>query len=89
MNARPGDVFPQRSGVERLLIGSWEYRHLRVYAAVRFSAPAVLVALAALALAYGVYWLAVLLLVVADVAFWFGYWEIVLARREDDRSIRR
>jgi Flp pilus assembly protein TadB len=88
MNGRSESVSPQRSGLERLLVRSGEYRNLRAYAAVRFAAAAVLAALAALMLVLGVLWLALLLLVVADVAFWFGFWVWSLARREADASTR-
>jgi hypothetical protein len=89
MTVRQGHVWPQRSGLERLLVRSREYRHLRAYAAARFAAAATFVALAALMLAVGDLWLAVLLLILADVAFWFGFWVLTLARREEDSARRR
>jgi hypothetical protein len=89
MNAGHDSISPGRSRLERLLVRPREYRHLRAYAAVRFAAAAGSIALAALALVHGVYWLAVLLLVVGDVAFWLGFWVLTLARREEDSARRR
>jgi hypothetical protein len=77
----PADNVPsQRPLFQRILIRSWEYRHLRFWARSRIVAGMALTFCGALTLSYDYYWLAALFLVPAALNFAFGYWELAIAR---------
>jgi len=83
----PNDSAPlQRSVLERILIRSWEYRHLRFWAGQRIGVGIGLTVCGVLTLNFGgsdakTYGWAALFLVPAAVAFAFGYWQITIAYR--------
>jgi hypothetical protein len=85
MHAPHDSTPPQRSALQRLLIRSWEYRHLRLWAGLRIGGGITLTACGILTLAFGgsdrkTYGWAALFLVPAALAFAFGYWQITIAR---------
>jgi hypothetical protein len=79
MHPPTGNAAPPRSVLNRLLLRSWDYRHPRVWAGVRFAAGICLVFLGGLLLSDGYLW-ATLLLVAAAVLFWVGYLDMTAAR---------
>jgi hypothetical protein len=79
MHAPTGNAAPQRSVLDRLVLRSWDYRHPRVWAGVRFAAAIWLVFAGGLLLAGGYLW-ATLLLMVAAVLLWAGYLDTTAAR---------
>jgi hypothetical protein len=85
MHAPTGNVAPPRSVLNRLLLGSWDYRHPRVWAGVRFAVGICLVFLGGLLLADGYLW-ATLLLMVAALLFWVGYLDMTAARSAPPRA---
>jgi hypothetical protein len=81
----PNDPSPPRSALQRILIRSWEYRHLRLWGGLRVGGGIALTTCGVLTLAYGgsdpkTYGWAALFLVLAALNFAFGYWQINLAR---------
>jgi hypothetical protein len=80
MHAPANNVPARRPVLERILIRSWEYRHLRFWVGFRIVASIVLVFCGVLTLAYGSYGVAALFLVPAALNFAFGYWELTIAR---------
>jgi hypothetical protein len=82
---------PQRSVLERILIRSWEYRHLRLWAGLRIGGGIALTACGVLTLSFGGSdtktrgW-AALFLVPAALNFAFGYWQITIARSASART---
>jgi len=77
---------PGRSVLERALIRSWEYRHLRFWAGLRIGGGIALTICSLLTLAFGgsdakTYGWAALFLVPAALNFAFGYWQITIAYR--------
>ena len=82
----PNDSTPgQRSVPERILIRSWEYRHLRFWARLRIGGGIALTVCGLLTLAFGgsgtkTYGWAALFLMSAALNFAFGYWQITIAR---------
>jgi signal transduction histidine kinase len=93
MRASDDSVLPQRPVLEKILIRSWEYHHLRFWAGVRIGAGIALVGLSIVTLAVGgndwkaVAWtLAFLAMAAANVAF--AYWEITIAYRPLPRRVR-
>ncbi len=80
MRAPANNVPSRRSAVERILIRSWEYRHLRFWAGFRTVSGIILVFCGVLPLSYGSYGWAALFLVPAALNFAFGYWELTIAR---------
>ena len=85
MRATDDNVPSQRSVLERILIRSWEYRHLRLWAGLRIGGGVALTACGVLTLAFGgsdtkTYGWAALFLVPAALNFAFGYWQITIAR---------
>jgi signal transduction histidine kinase len=77
---------PQRSVLERILIRSWEYRHLRFWAGLRIGEGMALTVCGLLTLSFGgsdtkTYGWAALFLVAAALFFAFGYWQITIAYR--------
>jgi signal transduction histidine kinase len=93
MRASDDGVLRQRPVLERILIRSWEYRHLRFWAGVRIGAGIVLVGLGVTTLGFGgndwktAGWtMAFLAAAAANVAF--GYWEMTIAYRSLPRRVR-
>ncbi|HLK00613.1 MAG TPA: hypothetical protein VKU39_11990 [Streptosporangiaceae bacterium] len=85
MHAPTASPPPQRSFLERLLIRSWEYRHLRLWASLRIGGGIALTVCGLLTLTFGgsdakTYGWAALFLVPAALNFAFGYWQITIAR---------
>jgi signal transduction histidine kinase len=81
MRASDDRVPSQRSVLERILIRSWEYRHLRFWAGYRIVAG-ILVAFCGVATLWvGAYRWAALFLVPAALLLAFGYWEMTIAYR--------
>jgi hypothetical protein len=89
MKEPTGNVPPQRPVLERILIRSWEYRHLRFWAGFRFVSAISLAILGALTLSVRAYGWAALFLVPAALNFAFGYWELTIAYRLQQGSVRR
>jgi hypothetical protein len=85
MHAPNENSTPSRSVLMKYLVPSWEYRHLRVLAGVRFAAGTWLVVLGSILLAYGYRWGA-LLLVPAALLFWVGYLDMTVARSAPSRT---
>jgi signal transduction histidine kinase len=93
MRASDDIVPPQRSVLERILIRSWEYRHLRFVAGVRIAAGAVWVGLGVVTLAFGgndwtTYWWTMAFLAAGAANLAFGYWDITVANRTLPRRVR-
>jgi signal transduction histidine kinase len=93
MRASDDRIPPQRSVLERMLIRSWEYRHLRFWAGVRTGAGIALVGLGVVTLAVGgnnwqtaAWTMAFLAAGAANVAF--AYWEITIAYRPLPQRVR-
>jgi signal transduction histidine kinase len=93
MRASDDNIPPQRSVLERILIRSWEYRHLRFWARARMGAGIVLVGLGVVTLSFGgndwktyEWTMAFLALAAANLAF--GYWETTIAYRPLPRRVR-
>ena len=93
MPASDDNVPPRRSVLERILIRSWEYRHLRFLAGARIAVGTILVGLAVVTLNFGGndwktygWTLAFLAAGVANLAF--GYWFITIAYRPQQRRVR-
>jgi hypothetical protein len=85
MDAPTGNAAPPRSVLNRLLLRSWDYRHPRVWAGVRFAVGIWLVFLGGLLLSDGYLW-AALLLMAAAVLFWVGYLDMTAARSAPPRA---
>ena len=68
-----------RAGLHRL-INPWEYRHLRVFGAMRIGGGGVAAAAGAVCLWYGVYGWAAFFLVVGVLDLAGGYWYLTIAR---------
>jgi signal transduction histidine kinase len=86
MHAPNDSTAGQRSVPERILIRSWEYRHLRFWARVRIGGGIALTVCGLLTLAFGgsgtkTYGWAALFLMSAALNFAFGYWQITIAYR--------
>ena len=78
----PDDSGPsQRSVLERILIRSWEYRHLRFWAGFRIVGGIMVAFCGAATLWVGAYRWAALFLVPAALLLAFGYWEASIANR--------
>ena len=74
------DIVPSRRSVlERILIRSWEYRHLRFWGYFRIAAGIVSFFCGLLTLGSGAYGWAAVFLVPAALNFAFGYWELTIA----------
>ena len=82
----PTDGTPSRRSVlERVLIRSWEYRHLRFWGGLRIGGGFTLTVCGVLTLSFGgsdtkTYGWAAFFLVPAALNFAFGYWQITIAR---------
>jgi signal transduction histidine kinase len=86
MRAPDDAVPPQRPALERILIRSWEYRHLRFWGGLRFGAGIALFILAVLTLGLGgtngeSYAWAAAFLALGAVNLALGYWQITVAYR--------
>jgi hypothetical protein len=82
---------PRRSVLERILIRSWEYRHLRLWAGMRIGGGIALTVCGVLTLSFGgsdtkTYGWAAWFLVAAALNVAFGYWQIAIARSASARS---
>jgi signal transduction histidine kinase len=93
MRASDDDVAPQRSVIERILIRSWEYRHLRFWAGVRTGAGVVAAGLGVVTLSFGgndwkTYGWTMVFLAAGAANLAFGYWETNIAYRPLPRRIR-
>jgi hypothetical protein len=91
MHVPNDNVRPQRSVLERILIRSWEYRHLRFWAGLRIGEGMALTVCGLLTLSFGgsdtkTYGWAALFLVAAALFFAFGYWQIAVARSGSART---
>jgi hypothetical protein len=85
MHAPNDSAPPQRSGLERILIRSWEDRRLRLWGGLRIGGGITLAICGVLTLTFGgsdrkTYGFAALFLVPAAVALGFGCWQITIAR---------
>ena len=92
MPASDDTVPPERSRLERVLIRSWEYRHLRLMGGLRIGGGVTLTVCGVLTLTFGgsdrkTYGFAALFLVPAAVALGFGYWQIAIARRRGRAAV--
>ena len=81
MRASDDNVPSQRSVLERILIRSWEYRHLRFWAGYRIVAGIIVAFCGVATLWVGAYRWAALFLVPAALLLAFGYWEMTIAYR--------
>jgi signal transduction histidine kinase len=70
-----------RPFLERALIRSWEYRHLRFWAGFRIVGGIILLIVGGLTLSSGAYGWAAWFLVPAALNFAFGFWELAIAQR--------
>lgn len=84
MHAPADSAAPPRSVLMRLLLRSWDYRHPRVFAGVRFAVGIWLVFLGALLLSFGHWWAAWPL--AAALLFWVGYLDMTVARAAPPRT---
>ena len=85
MHAPTENAAPPRSVLNRLVLRSWDYRHPRVWAGVRFAVGIWLVFLGGLLLADGYLW-ATLLLVAAALLFCVGYLNVTATRSAPPRA---
>jgi signal transduction histidine kinase len=86
MQAPTDSARPRRSVLERVLIRSWEYRHLRWWAGLRIGGGVALTVCGVLTLSFGgsgtkTYGWAAWFLLAAALNFAFGYWQITIAYR--------
>ncbi len=93
MRASDDNAHPQQSVLERILIRSWEYRHLRLWARVRIGAGGVLVVLGLVTLSFGgrdwkTYGWTMAFLAAGAANLAFGYWDTAIANRPLSRRVR-
>jgi signal transduction histidine kinase len=93
MRASDDNVPPQRPVLERILIRSWEYRHLRLCAGVRIGAGIVSVGLGVVTLSFGgnnweTYGWTMAFLAAGAANLAWGYWDINIAYRPLPRRVR-
>ena len=81
MRASDDSVPSQRSVLERILIRSWEYRHLRFWAGLRIVGGLVLAFCGVATLSVNAYGWTALFLVPAAFLLAFGCWEARIANR--------
>jgi hypothetical protein len=72
MYAPADNIPPARSGLMKVLVSPWGYRHLRFSVGVRIVAGIWNLGVGALALSYG-YWLGAVPLAGSAVLFWVAY----------------
>jgi signal transduction histidine kinase len=94
MPASDDHVPPQRSRLERILIRSWEYRHLRFWAGVRIGGGVALAILGFLTLGFGggtgkAYAWSLVFLLPAAANLAFALWQINIAYRLDMAPLPR
>jgi hypothetical protein len=82
---------PRRSTLERILIRSWEYRHLRFWAGLRIGGGIALTICGVLTLAFGgsdakTYAWAAFFLVPAVLNFAYASWQITIAQSASPRT---
>ena len=88
----PQDSTPvQRTTLERVLIRSWEYRHMRAWAGLRIGGGIALTTCGVLTLAFGgsdskTYGWAALFLVPAALNFAYARWQLSIARSAPART---
>jgi hypothetical protein len=80
MRAQADNVPYRRPVPERILIRSWEYRHLRFWVGYRTAVGIILLFFGILTLSYRSYGWAAVFLVPAALNFAFAYWELTIAR---------
>jgi signal transduction histidine kinase len=83
----------RRPVLERILIRSWEYRHLRLVAGLRLGAGVVLVGLALVTLSFGgndlkAFGYAMAFLAAAAANLALGYWDLTIASRKLPGRVR-
>ena len=93
MRASDDNVPPQRPVLERILIRSWEYRHLRLWAGVRIGAGIVSVGLGVVTLTFGgnnwkTYGWTMAFLAAGAANLAFGYWLITIAYHPLPQRVR-
>jgi signal transduction histidine kinase len=93
MRASDDNVPPQRPVLERILIRSWEYRHLRFIAGVRIGAGIVWAGLGVITLNFGgnnwtTYGWAMAFVAAGAANLAFGFWDINIAYRPLPRRVR-
>jgi hypothetical protein len=76
---------PPRSGLQRFIY-PWEYRHLRVFAALRVTAGCLAAAGGFICLAYSAYGWAALFLVIAALSLAAGAWFLSIASSTSART---
>ena len=91
MRASDDRVPSQRSVLERILIRSWEYRHLRFWAGVRIGGGIVLVGLGIVTLSFGgndwkTYGWTMAFLAAAAANLAFARWELTIVRSSATRT---
>jgi hypothetical protein len=91
MHAPTHSTPPRRSHLERILIKSWEYPHLRFWAGLRIGGGVALTICGLLTLTFGgsdakTYWWAAFFLGLATLNFAFGSWQITIARSLSART---
>jgi signal transduction histidine kinase len=93
MRASDDSVPAPQSVLERILIRSWEYRHLRFWAGVRIGSGIALVGLGVVTLSFGgnnwpTYAWTMAFLAAGAVNLAFAYWEITIAYRPLPQRVR-
>jgi hypothetical protein len=91
MHAQKDNFRSRRPVLERILVRSWEYRHLHFWAGLRFGGGIASTVCGVLTLSFGgtdatTYGWATLFLVSAALNFAFGYWELTIARSASTRT---
>jgi signal transduction histidine kinase len=81
MRAQTDNVPSRRSLPERVLIRSWEYRHLRFWVGFRIVGGSILFVCGLLTLSAGAYGWSAVFLVPAALNFAFAYWELTIFYR--------
>jgi len=79
MHAPDDNARSRRPVLQRILIRSWEYRHLRFWAALRIVGGIMLAFCGVATLSVNAYGWTALFLVPAALNLAFGYWEITIA----------
>jgi signal transduction histidine kinase len=93
MRVSDDNVPPQRPVLERILIRSWEYRHLRFWAGVRIGAGIVSVGLGVVTLSFGgsdwkTYGWTMAFVAAGAANLAFGYWDLNIAYRPLPQRVR-
>jgi hypothetical protein len=80
MHVPDDNAHSRRPVLQRILIRSWEYRHLRFWAGFRIVGGIALAFCGIATLSVNAYGWTALFLVPAALNLAFGYWEITIAR---------